>query len=202
MTDESLLRRLSHVDPASLCDAGPELRVLPPELRPLRPGAHLVGRALTADAGEDLMSVLAALRQGGPGDVLVVATGGAGRAVAGELFATEALRRGMAGFVIDGFCRDRSTLATLPLPIYARGTFPRAAPAQGVPRVQVTVHIGDITISPGDLLVGDDDGIVVGTEARMLAAVAGAEAIHAREAALRTDMSGGVSLFDRVTFGT
>src|SRR5690349_1355209 len=116
MTNESLRQRLSHVDTASLCDAGPDLRVLPSELRPIAPGTQIVGRAVTADAGEDLMSVLAALHQAGSGDVLVVATTGARRAVAGELFATEALRRGMAGLVIDGLCRDRATLAALGLP--------------------------------------------------------------------------------------
>ena len=73
-----------------------------------------------------------------PGDVLVVATGGT-RAVFGELFATEARRRGLAGIVCDGFCRDLRGLRAIGLPVFARGTSPRsgttvsrAAPGQEV----------------------------------------------------------------------
>lgn len=200
MSEPSLFERLSRVDAASLCDAGPGLRVLPPELRPVAPGARLAGRAVTADAGEDLMSVLGALNVAGPGDVLVVATGGSRLAVAGELFATEALRRGLAGLVIDGYCRDVSTLLRLPLPVFARGATPRAAGARGRPRVQVSVHIGDVRVDPGDVLVGDDDGIVLGRPDELADALPGAEAIHAREAELRAALESGTSLFDRLNF--
>src|SRR5262249_10780183 len=100
-----LIDRLSRVDTASLCDAGPHLRVAGPELRPIVAGTGMVGRAVTADAHDDLMPVLGALELAGPGDILVVAAGGP-RAMAGELFVTEARRCGLAGIVIDGFCRD------------------------------------------------------------------------------------------------
>ncbi len=199
MLTPTLRQRLAAVDPASLCDAGPTLRVLPPELRPVAPGGQLVGRAVTA-AADDLMSVLAGLDLAGPGDVLVVAAGGADHAVAGELFATEALRRGLAGMVVDGYCRDRSTLVELALPIYCRGFTPRAAGVRSVPRIQVSVHIGGTTVHPGDLLVGDDDGIVVGTEAEFTAAVSGAEAIRGREEGLRAAIGTGVALLDRTNF--
>ena len=88
------------------------------------------------------MSVIAGLQQSGPGDVLVVAAGSDEHAVAGELFATEALRRGVAGIVIDGLCRDSRTLAELDLPVYARGVRPTACPARAVPVVQVPIMIG------------------------------------------------------------
>src|SRR5687768_15908297 len=124
-----LLARLARVETSSLVDAGGGgLRVLPAALRPIRPGLRLAGRALTVDARDDLMPMLAGLRQSGPYDVLVVA-GSPDHAVAGELFATEALRRGLAGIVIDGLCRDSRTLAELDLPVYARGVSPSACPA-------------------------------------------------------------------------
>jgi 4-hydroxy-4-methyl-2-oxoglutarate aldolase len=195
----NLLDRLALVDTASLCDAGPGLRLAGPELRPIVAGTWMIGRAVTADAGGDLMPVLGALELAGPGDIVVVANGGP-RAVAGELFATEARRRGLAGMVIDGFCRDLHTLVTLGLPLFARGATSRAAPAMAVPSIQVPVPIAGIEIRPGDLLVGDDDGIVVGTEEELLAAIETAEAIVARERVLRQSIQDGVSLFDRVTF--
>ncbi|HEX8121759.1 MAG TPA: hypothetical protein VF549_10900 [Solirubrobacteraceae bacterium] len=196
---DDTLRRLAGVSTTSLVDAGPGLRVLPRTLRPVRPGLRLVGRALTVDAREDLMPVLAALQQSGRGDVLVV-RGNDEHAVAGELFATEALRRGVAGIVIDGMCRDSPRLAEMDLPVYARGAVPSACPARAVPVVQVPVAIGAVEVRPGDLLLGDDDGLVVGGEEEIRAVLEAAEAIERREAALRGAIEDGASLFDSVNF--
>jgi 4-hydroxy-4-methyl-2-oxoglutarate aldolase len=195
-----VLNRLVRVDTSSLVDAGRGLRILPAAIRPLRPGTRLVGRALTVDARGDLMSVIAGLRQAAPGDVLVVAAGSTEHAVAGELFATEAMRRGLAGIVIDGLCRDSGTLATIDLPVYARGVVPTACPAQTVPVVQVPVTIGSVQVRPGDLVVGDDDGIVVGTEDELLAVLDAAEAIQRREDGLRAQIVAGASLFDHLDY--
>src|SRR5918995_5026420 len=98
----------------------------------------------------------AGLRLAGPGDVLVV-VGHDQHAVAGELFATEALRRGVAGIVIDGRCRDSRTLARLDLPVYARGVAPTACPARATPVIQVLITIGGGEGRPADLLLRDDD---------------------------------------------
>ncbi|HEY5783473.1 MAG TPA: RraA family protein [Microlunatus sp.] len=194
-----LLQRLAAIDTTSLKDAGPGLRVLPAALRPIRAGVRLIGRALTVDAREDLMPVLAGLAQSGPGDVLVIA-GHPDHAVAGELFATEALRRGVVGIVIDGRCRDSRVLAGLDLPVFARGVAPSACPARAVPVIQVPLVIGDVVVRPGDLVLGDDDGIVVATEAEVLAAIDRAETIQQREGALRAAIEGGESLFDHLNY--
>ena len=194
-----LLHRLAAIDTTSLKDAGPRLQVLPAALRPVRPGVRLLGRALTVDAREDLMPVLAGLAESGPGDVLVIA-GHPDHAVAGELFATEALRRGVAGIVIDGRCRDSRVLAGLDLPVFARGVAPSACPARAVPVIQVPLVIGDVVVRPGDLVLGDDDGILVATEAEVLAAIDGAETIQQREGALRAATEGGESLFDHLNY--
>ncbi len=183
-----------------MSDADKSLRVLPAAIRPVSAGSRLLGRAVTANARDDLLSVLGALQHGGPGDVLVVAAGGSPHAVAGELFAGEAARRGMAGIVIDGFCRDTATLKRMTLPVYARGATPRAAGAVLVPEVNVPVLLGTVLVNPGDILIGDDDGIVVATEAELAAAIDRAEAIQAVEDALCSSMAEGVSLFDKLNF--
>lgn len=195
-----LLRRLARVDTTSLADAGDGLRVLPSAITPVRRGLRMVGRALTVDAREDLMAVFEGLRQAGPGDVLVIAAGGEEHAVLGELFAAEALRRGVTGIVIDGLCRDSRTLAELEIPVYARGTVPTAYPARADPVVQVPVGIGGVEVRPGDIVLGDDDGVVVAGEDEVLAALDGAEAIQRREEALRDAIAGGASLFDSVNY--
>lgn len=199
-TPGDLLDRLREIDTTSLVDAGADVRVLPAGLRPIRPGGRLVGRVVTADAQADLMSVIAGLAFSGPGDVLVVASGGQGRAVAGELFATEALRRGLAGLVIDGYCRDSATLATLDLPVFARGVLPRAYPAQGVPRIQVPIMVGEVEVHPGDILLGDDDGLLVGTVESISAALEVAQGIQASEQRLRAGIAAGRSLFEALNF--
>jgi 4-hydroxy-4-methyl-2-oxoglutarate aldolase len=199
-SSSAVLERLSRVDTSSLVDAGGDLRVLPATLRPIRRGRGLVGRALTVDARGDLMSVLAGLRQAGPGDVLVVA-GDDRHAVAGELFATEALRRGVTGIVIDGRCRDSGTLAEIDLPIYARGFAPTACPARAVPVIQVPILIGEVEVRPGDLVRGDDDGIVVATEDEVTSVLDAAEVIQRHDATLRSAIAAGsASLFDGLNY--
>lgn len=200
MTTANLLERLAHLSTTSLVDASPTLRVLPPRLRPLVPGRHLVGTVVTARANRDLMSVIHALRESGPGDVLVVDAGGDERAVAGELFGTEALRRGLAGLVVLGRTRDTATLAGLSLPVWSTGVAPNAYAATSLPETGVALSLDGIPVEPGEILVGDDDGLVVGSPAELAAAVEGAEAIEAREKGLQARMLDGASLFDVMNY--
>ena len=197
---DTLLERLSTVDTTTLADAGKQLRVMDGGLRPLRLGLKLVGRAVTVAAGEDLMPVLDGLARAGDGDVLVVDAGGTPRAMAGELFGSEAVRRGLAGIVIDGGCRDSNQLRELPLPFYARGLSPRAAPAQGVPGEPATVRCGGVEVAPGDVLVGDDDGIVVASSDELAAVIDAAEALQATEASMLASIQAGDSLFSRLDY--
>ena len=200
MTTTHLLRRLGRLSSTSLADASPTLRILPPRLRPVVPGRHLVGRVVTARANRDLMSVIHALRGSGPGDVLVVDAGGDDRAVAGELFGTEAQRRGLAGLVILGRSRDTATLAELSMPVWSTGFAPNAYPAKALPEVGVALSLDGVRVEPGELIVGDDDGLVVGSEAELGAAVDAAEAIEAREKGLQARMLDGASLFDVMNY--
>ena len=196
----SLLDRLAHLSTTSLVDASPTLRILPSRLRPLAPGGHLVGRVVTARANRDLMSVIHGLREAGPGDVLVVDAGGDDRAVAGELFGTEAQRRGLAGLVILGRSRDTATLAKLRMPVWSTGFAPNAYPARALPEAGVALSLDGVRVEPGELIVGDDDGLVVGSEDELAAAVDGAEVIEAREKGLQTRLLEGASLFDVMNY--
>lgn len=197
---KDLLHRLGQLSTTSLVDASPTLRILPPSLRPVAPGGHLVGRVVTARANRDLMSVIHALRESGPGDALVVDAGGDDRAVAGELFGTEAQRRGLAGLVILGRSRDTATLAGLPMPVWSTGVAPNAYAAKSLPETGVSLSLDGVRVDPGELIVGDDDGLVVGSEDEFGAAVDAAEAIEAREQGLQARMLDGASLFDVMNY--
>jgi 4-hydroxy-4-methyl-2-oxoglutarate aldolase len=188
------------LDAASLSDANKALRILPRELRPYGRGNRMVGRAVTIAAAADLLPVLAGLQQCGVGDILVVDAGTTEHAVLGELFATEAVRRGMAGIVVYGLCRDTATLSQLRLPIYALGTIPRAVGATRLPAAQEPIRLGDVEVRPGEILVGDDDGIVVLSDVELDAAVEAAEAIQRREGRIRSAIQDGTSLFEQLNF--
>jgi regulator of RNase E activity RraA len=200
MTNRTLLDRLCELSTTSLVDAGPVLRILPAVLRPVAPGGQLVGKVVTARANRDLMSVIHALRESGPGDVLVVDAGGDDRAVAGELFCTEAQRRGLAGLVIAGRTRDTAAVARLSMPVWSTGFAPNAYKANGLPETGIDLVLEGVRVQPGDLIVGDDDGLVVGSEHEFAQAVETAEAIEAREKGLQARMLDGASLFDVMNY--
>ncbi|GAB3925317.1 RraA family protein [Kribbella albertanoniae] len=200
MTTSTLLERLRELSTTSLVDAASTLRVLPPGLRPVAPGGGLVGRVVTARANRDLMSVIHGLRESGRGDVLVVDAGGEDRAVAGELFCTEAQRRGLAGLVIAGRSRDTATVARLSMPVWSTGFAPNAYPAKALPETGIDLVLEGVRVRPGDLIVGDDDGLVVGSEQEFASAVDAAEAIEARERDLQARLLDGSSLFDALNY--
>lgn len=201
-TVAKLIGRLNGISSTSLADAsksGTPLRELSCEITAVRPELKLVGRAITVDASDGLLSMLAALKIATAGDVLVV-RGSKSGAVSGELFATEAHRIGVTGIVIDGYCRDRSVLLSIDLPIYARGSKPSALGTSALPVIQIPLVIETVTIQPGDYLVGDADGIVVGSVAEFMAVIDRAEEIEKFEAELRMKIINGSSLLQHMNY--
>lgn len=197
-----LIVRLNSISSTSLADASKSttpLRELPCEITAVRPELKLVGRAITVDASDGLLSMVAALKIATAGDVLVV-RGSKSGAVSGELFATEAHRIGVTGIVIDGYCRDRSILLTIDLPIYARGSKPSAPGTSALPVIQIPLDIEGVTVQPGDYLVGDADGIVVGSITEFTSIIDRAEEIEKFEAELRMKIVNGSSLLEYMNY--
>jgi 4-hydroxy-4-methyl-2-oxoglutarate aldolase len=195
-----LLNQLLALDAASLADVDKSMRVMDSGLRPVRTGLKLVGVARTVRCHEDFLTVIKALDESLPGEVLVVDTGGSQRAVLGELFSIEAQRRGLAGIVVDGPIRDIKTIVGLDIPVYARSFCPCAGTTQIMMETQVTITCGGVAIKPGDILVGDDDGIVVGSAAELAALVPRATDIQVKEAALRERMAQGQGLMSMLNY--
>jgi len=197
-----LVGRLNRVSSTSLADASKSttpLRELSCEISAVRPELKLVGRAITVDASAGLLAMVAALKLATAGDVLVV-RGSKSGAVSGELFATEAHRIGVTGIVIDGYCRDRSVLLSIDLPIYARGSKPSAPGTTALPVIQIPLEIENVTVQPGDYLVGDADGIVVGSVEEFMAIIDRAEEIEKFEAELRMKIINGSSLLEHMNY--
>jgi RraA family protein len=197
---DTIRERLLRLDTACVSDANKALRVMDPEIRPIHLGIKLAGRAHTVVCEEDFLTVVQALRDALPGEVLVVDTRGSRRAVAGELFATEAARKGLAGIVVDGAVRDTAKIRSLSIPVYSRTIISAAGTTQRVFQTQVPVHCGGVTVDPGDMLFGDDDGIVVATETELADLLSTAEAIQSKEEAALLRMATGESLLDVLNF--
>lgn len=159
-------------------------------LVPLRRPVRLVGNALTVRIPHlDGSVIRQALGMAAPGDVLVIdVSGDERRACWGELRTYAALRKGLAGVVTSGRVTDTAELARLRLPVYSRGTSPlttRAIELEG--EVNVPVSIDGVAIAPGDLIVGDDDGLFALSPARAEALLAPVLDKQAREAERRRE---------------
>jgi RraA family protein len=131
-------------------------------LRPFHRGGKLVGTAFTVQVRSgDNLAIHQALNEVRPGDVLVVAGGGdTSRALVGDIMKAIAESRGCAGFVIDGAIRDAGVFAASDFPCYARAAIHRGPYKQGPGATNVPVSIGGWTVNPGDVVVGDEDGVV------------------------------------------
>jgi 4-hydroxy-4-methyl-2-oxoglutarate aldolase len=173
---------LAAVPISTLCDVDKSLPVADPAIRPLTT-ARLCGPAYTVVAAGEFLSVLWAIAEASPGDVLVVQAGGAPLAALGELLATEAHRRGLGGIVVDGYVRDRTGLPP-ELPMWARGTVPMAGRSDIAPRVGGAVTFGGLRVSAGDMVLGDDDGLVIAPRAQLEACLERAGEIERVEAAV------------------
>ncbi|MCC7121990.1 MAG: RraA family protein [Gammaproteobacteria bacterium] len=193
-----LIARLAQLDTTHLADADKRIRACDPGLVAVRFGLKLVGRAHTVRCCEDFLTVIAGLLAAAPGEVLVIDTQGSRRAVLGELFSLEAVRRRLAGIVVDGLVRDTSTIRSLDLPVYARGTCPQAGTIARCFETQVPVTIGGVIVRPGDLVFGDDDGLLVASPDEVAAVLPQAETIAAREAGLIARLRAGAALGDLV----
>ena len=187
-------------DVSALSDADKSLPIVDPAIRALLPGLRLEGPAFTVVAEDDHLPVFAALEAAAPGDVLVIATNGGTRAVFGELFATEAKRRGLAGLAVDGYCRDLRGLREIGLPIYARGTTPASGTTVSRAAHGQAIAFGGVTVEPGYAVHGDDDGLLIAPVAQVEAAREKAEYIGRAEQAMLAAMARGEALHDQTSF--
>lgn len=170
-----------------------------PVIRPQRrfaAGRRLVGRAVTALCEPaDYGPVHHAIAVAGAGDVVVVDAGGRrDAAMIGELLSGAARRKGIAGVVVDGPVRDIGALASWPdFPVFSRGHTARGPSSMERGELNGAVVIGGVGVEPGDLVLGDDDGLVVIPRGEAAGQLAAALAMVAAEAAWEARLATGES---------
>lgn len=156
-------------------------------------GRTMVGTALTVrTASGDNLLIHKALDLVRPGQVIVVDGGGdTSRALIGEIIANIALSRGAVGFVLDGAIRDAAALATLDLSVFARAAIHRGPYKNGPGEINVPVAVGGMVVNPGDIVVGDADGVVAFPYAAGPALLDAVRAQEAREAEIMKSIADG-----------
>ncbi|WP_157269257.1 RraA family protein [Azohydromonas aeria] len=201
MEQDKNVARAARLDTATLSDALDNLGLNGQcyRIKPRDNGFRMAGRAWTllyGPAGNPAGTVGDYIDDVPPGSVVVLDNGGRDNAtVWGDILTEIAHRRGIAGTVIDGVCRDVAMCLKLGYPVFAKDHWMRT----GKDRVQVEatgvpVNIGDVRVAPGDLLRGDADGVVViprDLEDRVLDV---AEGIEQAEEAIREAVRGGMRL--------
>jgi RraA family protein len=156
------VEKLKAIPVANISDVMARLTAAGPRLRPMHAGGVLAGPAFTVKSrpGDNLL-MHKALDMAQPGDVLVVDTGGdLTNAIAGEMMLNYGEKRGLAGVVINGAVRDIASISASSFPVFAAGVTHRGPYKNGPGEMNVAVAIDGMVIEPGDLIVGDDDGLV------------------------------------------
>jgi 4-hydroxy-4-methyl-2-oxoglutarate aldolase len=198
---EVLLARWSAIPTSVAADVLAGLTVLDPAIRPLRPmaGKRLVGLAVTALCeGTDYGPVHQAIGVAGKGDVLMIEAGGRpSPAIIGELLGGSARLKGIAGLVANGAVRDVAVLGSWPnFPVFAKHVTPRGPSSMDRGTVNDVIAMGGVRVRPGDIVIGDDDGVVIVPRDQAATAIEAAEARVRAEEGWEKELAKGVSTLD------
>ncbi|WP_134704623.1 RraA family protein [Ammoniphilus sp. YIM 78166] len=159
----SIIDQFKAVPTTCISDTMQGMNNLDPAIKPLKGEYRVAGRAFTVKmpVGDNKV-FLQAIREAQPGDVLVVdAKGDTYRAIAGDFIVGLAQTLGINGIIADGVIRDIEGIKQLDYPVFCKGTTVAASGKAGMGEINVPISCGGVTIHPGDIVVGDADGVVV-----------------------------------------
>lgn len=196
--DEKLVKALHGMLTSQIVDAMGGSGALDWRIKPIVKGQdRFCGVARTSDCGPcDNLALMASIAHAQPGDVLVTATGAYDRAaVTGDLTLGMARNQGVVGFVTDGMVRDLDGIRDMGVPCFARGLTPNSPARSGPGTVDLPIVIGDVVVQPGDVVVGDPDGVVIVPRARLQEVVDALVDVRKAEAAVLEKVQSGLKVF-------
>jgi 4-hydroxy-4-methyl-2-oxoglutarate aldolase len=179
------LARLRGAQTGHVVDAMNGRGALDPAIKPVDPTrAQFIGTAMTCETGpSDNLAIMAAIALAQEGDVIVSASDGfTATAVVGDIVSLMARNAGIQAIVIDGMARDSRGIVEVGLPVFSRGITPNSCVKSGPGRVGHPIVAGGVAIQPGDVIVGDRDGVVVIPQHMLDDVIARVEAIREAEA--------------------
>lgn len=157
-----LAKRFRAVPVANVSDCMSRMSAGGERIRPMHAGGYMAGPALTVRVrpGDNLL-VHKALQMAVPGDVIVVDAGGdLTNAIIGDIMVGDAVRRRLGGMVVDGAVRDANAIRSGSFPVFAAGVTHRGPYKDGPGEINVPIAVDGMVVHPGDLIIGDDDGIL------------------------------------------
>ncbi|PAD90953.1 RraA family protein [Shouchella clausii] len=160
--DKELVNLFKELPVANIDDCMNRIGAVDPQIYPLNK-TPLLGTAFTVKVPEgDNLMFHKAMDMAKPGDVIMIDAGGnINRAITGELMITYCQSRGIAGIVVDGSVRDAEAIEAMTIPVYAKGITPNGPYKNGPGEINTPITIGGKVVCPGDIIVGDQDGVVV-----------------------------------------
>lgn len=187
------IQQLHQFSAATLHEALGRTGNLPSAIKPIHPGMKICGPAYTVQTmPRDNVLLHRAYAYASPGSVLVVNCSGFYEAgYWGDLMSLGAKTKGIAGLVIDGCVRDADDIEAMGFPVFSRGLCIRGTTNYGEGTLNEPILIGECLIRPGDIIVGDRDGVVVVPQDRIEEAIEKATAREAREEAVRAQLRQG-----------
>jgi RraA family protein len=191
--DPKLVAELAKMVTPHLSDSMERLYAGGPRLRPMHKGGKLAGPAYTVKTtpGDNLL-VHKALDTAQKGDVIVVDAGGVcENAIIGELMMSRARQRGVAGIVIWGAIRDSAEIAAGTYPVYAAGVTHRGPYKNGPGEINVPINMAGMPVNPGDIIIGDADGLVAVPQEQAERILKSAQGILAKETAAMKEIEAG-----------
>ncbi|HEX9880533.1 MAG TPA: 4-carboxy-4-hydroxy-2-oxoadipate aldolase/oxaloacetate decarboxylase [Candidatus Binatia bacterium] len=196
--DRALVDRAAAFPSATLHEAMGRKGALPYEIKPIAPKMKVCGPAVTVSCpAMQNLAIHRAIYMAEPGDVLVVTVGGAyGGGYWGEIMTYAARQRKIAGLVIDGCVRDKALIESMGFPVFARGLSIRGTLKDEEGCINLPVAIGDVVIAPGDLMVGDEDGLVVVPHLEIRSAIEAAEKREQKEEQFMKELDAGKSTLE------
>ena len=193
---EALVKRLSEAPTGWVVDSNGRRGALDYRIRPLTAAKRFCGVALTVwSRARDNLAPYAAIQFARQGDVMIIAADAYEEAsVVGDILVGMAKNQGVSAFVTDGVVRDIDGLNAVGIPVFARGLSPNSPSKDGPGTIGMPITLGGVAVNAGDVVIGDQDGVVVVAREALESVVAALAEVKAKEDKMEKAVADGARL--------